>query len=198
MVGNVLVPELDGIYFAAVATRPELTLREGVGARRNIRRKDRLIARLEGGCGAVDLYNVDGTPFVDWLLAQHIVSIGRKDAVDGLDVVHPMAVDIHFAVISHGIVALEPQLNRVHVKLSLFEVLDPPRARRILGGVGIPESNRRELCRVTAVHFLPALVGDLVLVGVGGRNRRGRTRRLAGRIVGFHIVDVQILEGLAF
>ena len=108
MVGDVLIPELLRVHFAAVATRPVLTLRKGVGARRNIRRKDRLIAHLEGGRGAVDLYNVDGTPFVDWLLTQHIVSIGRKDAVDGLDVVHPMTVDVHFAVISHGIVALEP------------------------------------------------------------------------------------------
>ena len=198
MVRDVLIPELLRVHFAAIAARPELTLRKGVGARRNIRRKDRLIARLEGGRDAVDLNNVDGTPFVDWLLTQHIVSIGRKDAVDGLNVVYPMTVDVHIAVISHGIVALEPQLNGIHVELALFEALDPPRARRILSGVGIPEGNGRKLRRVAAIHLFPALIGDLILVGIGGRNRRGRTRRLTGRIVGFHIVDVQILEGFVF
>ena len=190
MVCNVLIPELLGVHFAAVATRPELTLRKGVGTHRNTRRKDRLIARLEGGRGTVDLDNVDGTPFVDRLLAQHIVSVWREDAVDGLDVVRPMAVDVHHAVIGHGIVVLEPQLNGIHVELALFKVLDLPRARRILGRVGIPEGNGLELRRVAAIHLLPALIGDLILIGIGGRNRRGRTRRLAGRVVGFHIVDV--------
>ena len=198
MVRDVLIPELLRVHFAAVATRPVLTLRKGVGARRNIRRKDRLIARLEGGRGAVDLYNVDGTPFVDWLLTQHIVSVWREDTVGGLDVVRPMAVDVHHAVIGHGIVALEPQLNGVHVELALFEVFDPPRARRILGRVGIPEGNGRELRGVAAIHFLPALVGDLVLVGIGSGDRRGRAWRLAGRVVGLHVVDVQVMEGFVF
>ena len=109
-----------------------------------------------------------------------------------------MTVDVHHAVIGHGIVALEPQLNGVHVELALFEVFDPPRARRILGRVGIPEGNGRELRRVAAIHFLPALVGDLVLVGIGGGDRRGRARRLAGRVVGLHVVDVQVMEGFVF
>ena len=77
-------------------------------------------------------------------------------------------------------------------------MFDPPRARRILGRVGIPEGNGRELRRVAAIHFLPALVGDLVLVGIGGGDRRGRARRLAGRVVGLHVVDVQVMEGFVF
>ena len=114
----------------------------------------------------------------------------REDAVGGLDVVRPMTVDVHFAVISHGIVALEPQLNGIHVELALFEVVDLLHARRVHCGIGIPEGNGLELRRVAAIHLFPALIGDLILIGIGGRNRRGRTRRLAGRIVGFHIVDV--------
>ena len=70
------------------------------------------------------------------LLAQHIVSVWREDAVDGLDVVRSMTVDVHIAVIGHGIVALEPQLNGVHVELSLFEVVNLLHARRVLRGVG--------------------------------------------------------------
>lgn len=100
MVGDVLVPKLDGIHLTAVAPRPELTLKDRARIHRSTRRKDQPVARLEGGRGAVDLNNVDGTPFVDWLLTQHIVSIGRKDAVDGLNVVYPMTVDVHIAVIS--------------------------------------------------------------------------------------------------
>ena len=190
MIRDVLIPELLRVHFAAIAARPELTLRKGVGTRRNVRRKDRLIARLEGGRGAVDLDNVDGPPFVNRLLAQHIVSVWREDAVDGLDVVRPMTVDVHHAVIGHGIVALEPQLNGVHVELALLEVVNLLHARRVLCGVGIPEGNGLELRRVAAIHLFPALIGDLILIGIGGRNRRGRTRRLAGRVVGFHIVDV--------
>ena len=109
-----------------------------------------------------------------------------------------MTVDVHHAVIGHGIVALEPQLNGVHVELALFEVFDPPRARRILGRVGIPEGNGRELRRVAAIHLLPALIRDLVLVGIGNGDRRGRARRLAGRVVGLHVVDVQVMEGFVF
>ena len=52
--------------------------------------------------------------------------------------------------------------------------------------------------RVATVHFLPALVGDLVLLGISGRNRRRRTRRLTVRVVGLHVVDVQIPEGFVF
>ena len=164
MIRNVLIPELLRVHFAAIAARPELTLRKGVGGRRNIRRKDRLVARLKDSRGAVDLDNVDCPPFINRLLAQHIVS--------------------------HGIVALEPQLNGIHVELALFEVVDLLHARRVHCGIGIPEGNGLELRRVAAIHLFPALIGDLILIGIGGRNRRGRTRRLAGRIVGFHIVDV--------
>ena len=110
-----------------------------------------------------------------------------------------MTVDVHIAVIGHGIVALEPQLNGVHVELALFEVLDPPRARRILGGVGIPEGNGYRLPGFhIELHLFPALVGDLVLVGIGSGDRRGRAWRLAGRVVGLHVVDVQVMEGFVF
>ena len=109
-----------------------------------------------------------------------------------------MTVDVHIAVIGHGIVALEPQLNGVHVELTIFEVFNPPRARRILGRVGIPEGNGREPRRVAGIHLFPALVGDLVLVGIGSGDRRGRTRRLTGRVVGLHVVDVQVMEGFVF
>ena len=101
-----------------------------------------------------------------------------------------MAVDVHHAVIGHGIVVLEPQLNGVHVELALFEVVNLLHARLVLCGVGIPEGNGLELRRVAAIHLFPALIGDLILIGIGGRNRRGRTRRLAGRVVGLHVVDV--------
>ena len=199
MVRDVLIPELLRVHFAAVATRPVLTLKDGVRIHRSTRRKDRLIARLEGGRGTVDLDNVDGPPFVDRLLAQHIVGVWREDAVDGLDVVRPMTVDVHIAVIGHGIVALEPQLNGVHVELALFEVVNLLHARHVLRGVGIPEGNGYRLPGFhIELHLFPALIGDLILIGIGSRNRRGRTRRLAGRIVGFHIVDVQILEGFVF
>ena len=77
-------------------------------------------------------------------------------------------------------------------------MFDPPRARRILGRVGIPEGNGRELRRVAAIHLLPALIRDLVLVGIGNGDRRGRARRLAGRVVGLHVVDVQVMEGFVF
>ena len=110
-----------------------------------------------------------------------------------------MTVDVHIAVIGHGIVALEPQLNGVHVELALFEVLDPPRARRILGGVGIPEGNGYRLPGFhIELHLFPALVGDLVLVGIGSGDRRGRAWRLAGGVVGLHVVDVQVMEGFVF
>ena len=199
MVRDVLIPELLRVHFAAIAAHPVLTLRKGVGARRNTRRKDRLIARLKGGRGAINLDNVDGAPFVDWLLAQHIVSVWGEDAVDGLDVVRPMTVDVHIAVIGHGIVALEPQLNGVHVELALLEVVNLLHARLVLCGIGIPEGDGYRLPGFhIELHFLPALVGDLVLVGIGSGDRRGRARRLAGRVVGLHVVDVQVMEGFVF
>ena len=199
MVGDVLVPELNGIYFAAVAARPELALENRVGTRRSTRRKDRPVARLKGGHGTANLDKVDCPPLINRSLAQHIASVGREDAVDGLYVVHPTAIDVHIAVIGHGIVALEPQLNGVHVELALFEVLDPPRARRILGRIGIPEGNGYRLPGFhIELHFLPAFAGDLVLVGIGSGNRRGRARYLAGRVVGLHAVDVQVMEGFVF
>ena len=110
-----------------------------------------------------------------------------------------MTVDVHFAVIGHGIVALEPQLNGVHVKLALFEVVNLLHARRVLCGVGIPEGNGYRLPGFhIELHFFPALVGDLVLVGVSSGNRRGRAGRLAGRVVGLHVVDVQVMDGFVF
>ena len=109
-----------------------------------------------------------------------------------------MTVDVHHAVIGHGIVALEPQLNGVHVELALFEVFDLLHARHVHCRIGIPEGNGRELRGVAAIHFLPALVGDLVLVGIGSGDRRGRAWRLAGRVVGLHVVDVQVMEGFVF
>ena len=198
MVRDVLIPELLRVHFAAITAHPVLTLRKGVGARRNTRRKDRLIARLKGGRDAINLDNVDGAPFVDWLLAQHIVSVWGEDAVDGLDVVRPMTVDVHIAVIGHGIVALEPQLDGINVELALFEVVNLLHARRVLCGVGIPEGNGLELRRVAAIHLFPALIGDLILIGIGSGDRRGRARRLAGHVVGLHVVDVQVMEGFVF
>ena len=69
-------------------------------------------------------------------------------------------------------------------------------ARRVLCGVGIPEGNGREFRGVTAVHFLPALIRDLVLVGIGGRDRSRCAWSLTGCVVGLHVVDIQVLEAL--
>ena len=110
----------------------------------------------------------------------------------------PLAVNVHVVVLGQSVVALEPQLKGIHVELALFEVINLLHARRVLCGVGIPEGNGRELPGVAAVHLLPTLIGNLILVSIGGRNRRGRTRRLTGCIVGLHVVDVQVLEGLVF
>lgn len=108
-----------------------------------------------------------------------------------------MAVDVHVAVIGHGKAVLEPQLDRIHVKLALFEVGDLLHTRRILARVGIPEGNGHRLPGFhIELHFLPALVSDLVLVGIDGGDRRGRTRGLARCVIGLHVFDGQVLEAL--
>ena len=69
-------------------------------------------------------------------------------------------------------------------------------ALRVLCGVGIPKGNGRKFRGVTAVHFLPTLIRDLVLVGIGGRDRSRCAWSLTGCVVGLHVVDIQVLEAL--
>ena len=109
MVGDVLVPELNGIHLAAVTTRPKLTLKDGVRARWSARRKDWPIACLKGGRGTADFDNVDSLSFVNRLLAQHISRIRREHAVYGLDgIARPLAVNVHVIDVGKGVIVLEP------------------------------------------------------------------------------------------
>ena len=199
MVRDVLVPKLHGVHVATVAACPVLALENDIRAFRGTCREDWLVACLEGGRGAIDLDKVDGLHFHDRLLAQHIRRVRREHAFDGLEgIAHPMTVDVHVVVISQGVAVLEPQLNGVHVEFALFELGDLLHARRVLAGIGIPEGYGRELAGVATVHFLPAFVGDFVLVGIGGRDRRGRAWSLARCIVGLHVIDVQVLKSFLF
>lgn len=67
-------------------------------------------------------------------------------------------------------------------------------------GVYFAGSEYQKATGVSSVGSLPsispALIRDLVLVGIGGRDRSRCAWSLTGCVVGLHVVDIQVLEAL--